>query len=220
MNATINTFPPCQSMNSPRGWILAAIVLLHFGFFLALSSGMGVHLVQVLKPPAVLITPPVTPEHPPETVVPKPVNIDGPRIFVPEPVLPPTSETEPQSAIRDFVTDNPPVTTLRDAPATAAPVIVAPEIDPRIGLSEPSYPASEIRAGNTGTVLLSVYVLENGRVGKVRLDRTSGHAKLDESALREARRWRLKPGMRDGVPVAMWKQIPVTFQLMEGGRRF
>ena len=105
-------------------------------------------------------------------------------------------------------------------PGTAIPrepVIVLPQIDSRVGLSEPLYPSADIRAGHTGTVHLSVYVLENGRVGDVRLDQSSGYARLDESALREARRWRLKPGMRDGVPVAMWKKIPITFQLQGSG---
>lgn len=85
-------------------------------------------------------------------------------------------------------------------------------------MSEPLYPSSEIRAGNAGTVVLSVLVLENGRIGHVRLDHSSGHPRLDESAMREARRWRLRPGMRDGVPVAMWKQIPVTFRLKDAIR--
>jgi TonB family protein len=37
--------------------------------------------------------------------------------------------------------------------------------------------------------------------------------RLDESAMREARKWRMKPGLQDGVATAMWKRVPVTFQL-------
>ena len=77
------------------------------------------------------------------------------------------------------------------------------------------YPSASIRANQTGTVILSVLVLENGRIGDVRIEQSSGHARLDESAVREARRWKLKPGTRDGVPVSMWKQIPITFRLKE-----
>lgn len=220
MNATINTFPPFQSMNSPRGWILAAIVLLHFGFFVLLSSGMGVQIVEALRPPPVLVTPktesePLPPEPARETIV----NLDTPQVFVPEPDLPPIPTEEPRTDLRAAVTDIPPPPTTVQRGGSAEPVISAPQIDPRVGLSEPLYPASEIRAEHTGTVLLAVYVLENGRVGDVRLEQSSGYQKLDDSALREARRWRLKPGMRNGVPVAMWKQIPITFQLQSSGSR-
>ena len=60
---------------------------------------------------------------------------------------------------------------------------------------------------------LSVEVLPNGRVGQVRIEQSSGYVKLDESAVREARKWRMKPGMQDGVATAMWKRVPITFRL-------
>src|SRR5690606_39339980 len=90
------------------------------------------------------------------------------------------------------------------------PVIVEPLIDSRRVLSQPQYPPQMIREGAEGTVLLSIYILADGRVGEVQLDRSSGHTKLDESAMREARRWRFVPGTSDGRPMAMWKQVPVT----------
>lgn len=81
------------------------------------------------------------------------------------------------------------------------------------GLSEAVYPSAAIRLNQTGTVILSVQVLENGRVGEVRIEQSSGYARLDESAMREARLWRFKPGSHghsdsdveadpDHVPVA------------------
>src|SRR5688572_20787042 len=39
--ATINSFPSFHSLNSPRGWALAIIVLVHLGFFWALSNGLS-----------------------------------------------------------------------------------------------------------------------------------------------------------------------------------
>jgi protein TonB len=216
MSATINTFPPFQSMNSPRGWILAVIVLLHFGFFLLLSSGMGHRIVEAFRPPTIVVELPRQREREPD---PQPIDhrIDFTPTTFPIPLQPPI--------LPNVDTDEPPISLPPRDPRPAGegvsgesvrtPVIVQPEIDPRIGLSEPPYPASEIRAGRTGTVLLSVFVLENGRVGDVRLDQTSGSKRLDESAMKEARHWRLKPGMRDGMPMAMWKQVPITFQLTE-----
>jgi protein TonB len=222
MSATINSFPAFHSMNSPRGWILAAIVLIHFGFFVLLSSSMGVNLLYEPRPPAVLVTPaPIEKIKPPEPQPTAPVEMRQQAVYVPPPQLPPMStEAQPDTAPAQVThTPAPPVS--YQTAGSAEPVITAPQIDPRRGLSEPTYPAEAIRAGHTGTVVLSIYVLEDGRIGDVRLDASSGYPKLDESAMREARRWRLKPGMRDGVPVAMWKQIPITFQLQgSGSRRF
>jgi len=70
-----------------------------------------------------------------------------------------------------------------------------------------------IRSGAEGTVVLSIYILADGRVGEVKLISSSGFAKLDQSALREAKKWRFIPGTSDGKPMAMWKQVPVTFRL-------
>ena len=33
--------------------------------------------------------------------------------------------------------------------------------------------------------------------------------------MREARRWRMKPGTQDGVAAAMWKRVPITFRLKD-----
>jgi TonB family protein len=49
----------------------------------------------------------------------------------------------------------------------------------------------------------------------VRIDQTSGFVRLDDSAVREAKKWRMRPGLRDGVAIAMWKRVPVTFQLKD-----
>jgi protein TonB len=224
MYATLHTFPPLQAMNSPRSWILAAIVLLHLGFFALLSSGMGGPIIRAIQTTTVLISPPKpldqeTPQPPPPK--PQPINrVDD--VFVPEPPeLPPMPmEQQESSALRADLASEPSLGAAAGE-RMADPIEFAPQVDPRLGLSEPYYPASEIRAGHTGTVLLSIYVLENGRVGDVRVLQSSGHPKLDESALREARKWRLRPGVRDGVPVAMWKEIPITFQLQgPGSRRF
>ena len=93
--------------------------------------------------------------------------------------------------------------------------MVQPGADPRNPFSEPQYPSAEIRGGHEGTVLLSIQVLENGRVGDVRVEQSSGFPALDQSAMKEAKRWRFRPGTRDGVPVPMWKQVPIKFELKE-----
>jgi periplasmic protein TonB len=220
MSATINTFPPFQSMNSPRGWILAVIVLLHLGFFALLSSSMGIRIVEVLRPPPQYVDVPDTRTDPEPEPKPTPVNITGGIVDPLPPPVAPLWPTDPPVTPTTTSAWTVPVTvpTDRGGGTEPPPVILAPEVDPRIGLSEPAYPASEIRLEHEGTVLLSVHVLANGRVGDVRLDQSSGWPKLDDSALREARRWRFKPGMQNGVAAPMWKQVPITFQLQGRSR--
>lgn len=215
MSVTINTFPPLQSMNSSRSWVLAIIVLLHLLFFWAFSSGLGQQIVTVFENrsqfvPLMEPTPPTPPPAPRE-----PREFTQERIFVPTPLAPPpTNYAEPSNAPQ-IISDRPQPVPPIAGPAPVEAVVVLPQIDPRRGLSEPMYPAKEIRQEHTGTVILSVYVLGNGRIGEVRIEQSTGHPALDEAAAREARTWRLKPGTRDGVPVAMWKQIPITFRLKE-----
>lgn len=217
MNTTVNTFPPLHLFDSPRSWFLACIVLLHVGFFWALNNGFSLSRI-VLPPPTtdVVFLPDETKPapSPPKEIV----DLDRTtlRPYVPAPPLPdPLYDREETISGSSEPQPLPPIE--RTAPAQPTPTIVQPAI-PSSGLSEPPYPASEIRAGHTGTVVLSVQVLENGRVGEVRLLQSSGFAKLDQSALREARKWRFVPGTRDGVPVALWKQVPIKFELTENTR--
>src|SRR4030095_16524016 len=79
-----------------------------------------------------------------------------------------------------------------------APAIVPPQVDSRRGLQEPVYPPQEIRLDHTGTVLLAVEVLANGRVGGIRVVQSSGYPRLDEAAVKAARDWPLVPGTPHG----------------------
>ncbi len=114
--------------------------------------------------------------------------------------LPPADLTEP--------------TPDRAGSAVVQPLIVGVQVDSRHPLSQPPYPPAEIRAGNTGTADIEIYVLPNGRVGDARIVRSTGFPSLDQSALDEAKRkWRLTPATRDGVPFAQWHRLRVTFKL-------
>lgn len=214
MSATLNTFPSLNQLNV-RSWTLASIILLHFGFFWALSSGVPMPAVFTERRTEVVPLPEIPrPVDEPARAMEPELN-RGPTIIntpLPTPMPPEQDVIQGESTIVDL----PPPT--HAAPEAGRSVVIEPAIDPRRGLSEPVYPAGEIRMNHTGTVIISVQVLENGRVGAVRLEKSSGYPQLDAAATRAAARWRLTPGTRDGVPVAMWKQIPITFRLHERQR--
>lgn len=212
---TVNAFPPLHAFNSSRGWFLALIVLLHAGFFWVLTHGVTIGSIK-LPPPLILVQPAPTKTLPPPTPV-KPVVPVVRNVYVPtvvQPVLPTDDDlTAPRQVTSEPQPQLPP-TTVTESPGSG-PLIVEPAADLRFPFTEPEYPVSEIRQGHEGTVLLALQILPNGRVGTVRIDQSSGYARLDDSAVREARRWRMKPGTQDGVAAAMWKRVPITFRLKD-----
>ena len=52
-----------------------------------------------------------------------------------------------------------------------------------------------------------------GRVGDVRLYRSSGHRILDRAAMRAVRDWLFESGFRGEKKMEMWVRVPVRFQL-------
>jgi protein TonB len=208
---TVNAFPPLHAFNSSRSWFLALIVLLHAGFFWVLTHGVTIGSVN-LPPPLILVDP--TPPEP--QLPPKPRVIDDPvvkRIFVPVIELPHIVASDDSNAPQQTTEDTPPARQMIHEAPGAGPIILQPQGDARFPFTEPEYPIAEIRMGHEGTVWLSIEILPNGRVGQVRVDQTSGFVRLDDSAVREARQWRMKPGTQDGMAVSMWKRVPVTFRL-------
>lgn len=89
---------------------------------------------------------------------------------------------------------------------------------PRVDASQldnpkPDYPSVSRRLREQGEVLLDVYILPDGTVGELRLKRSSGHARLDRSALEAVKRWRYVPASRGGEPIPYWYVQPVAFRL-------
>lgn len=198
-----------------RGLVFIVIVVLHVGIYWMLNSGLSTHLVDVVLGPIetrLIDEAPETDEPPP----PPPPKIDTPPPFVPPPevAIELPAETSQSTAIQT-VTNTRPIT----PPPVAAPTPLprtAPRSDARRPLSQPEYPPSSRRAGEAGTVIIEVYVLETGRVGEARVKQSSGFPRLDEAAVREVRRsWRLVPGTENGKPVPMWGQFAVTFKLTD-----
>jgi protein TonB len=58
-------------------------------------------------------------------------------------------------------------------------------------------------------------VLPDGKVGEVKVSRSSGYPRLDASAMREAKRsWRFLPAKSGGgEPIAAWGTFEVAFEL-------
>ncbi|MCL5060438.1 MAG: energy transducer TonB [Candidatus Thermoplasmatota archaeon] len=147
--------------------------------------------------------PAVKPLPPPPVLVAKPTPAPAPQpvIEAPRPAPEPVPEVLP-----------PP------APATEAPEPAPPSTPPRpagyLNNPNPPYPALSRRLGEEGTVRLSILVNPDGSVARLELARSSGHPRLDRSAMETVQSsWKFEPARRGGRPVAAWVIVPIQFTL-------
>lgn len=77
----------------------------------------------------------------------------------------------------------------------------------------PAYPNMSRRLREIGTVQLRVRVDVTGQPLEIQMAKSSGYARLDESALAAVKKWKFQPAMRSGSAVEAWVLIPVEFSL-------
>lgn len=78
---------------------------------------------------------------------------------------------------------------------------------------EPEYSEEARKAKHQGTVVLYVVVDEKGLPRDLRVLRAIGLG-LDEKAIEAVQKWRFKPGLKNGTPVAVQATIEVNFRLL------
>ena len=78
---------------------------------------------------------------------------------------------------------------------------------------EPEYSEEARKAKYQGTVLLYVQVDPSGKAVNMRVLHSLGLG-LDEKAMEAVRKWKFKPGSKDGKPVTVEAQIEVNFRLL------
>ncbi|HZF26593.1 MAG TPA: energy transducer TonB [Steroidobacteraceae bacterium] len=189
------------------------VVALHIFLLYGLKNGLARHALELITGPVeVKMIDETIPEdkEPP----PPPPKLETPPPFVPPPELSIDIPADaPSNAIVAVQTTRP------AAPPPMAPPAATrspPRSDPRHPLAQPEYPPTARRLGQEGTVVLLIYVQPDGKVGDVKIHKSSGFDKLDEAAVREAKRsWRFIPAKEGNNPVAEWGQFAVTFRLTD-----
>ena len=205
MDSTFNT-----GRSAGRTAILIGIVAFHVVLVVAINSSLSTVILDRLPPliKAEIIEEITKDDEPP----PPPPTVETPPPYVPPPDIVidlPTSTKGPTTAL--VVTDKPrPV-----APPPSPVVKKAPEIDPRYKRRfQPDYPPTSRRLGEEGSVIVQVLVDPEGKVSDGKIQKSSGFPRLDEAALKHARRaWRFTPGTEDGKPVSVWHSVKVTFRI-------
>ncbi len=189
---------------------IAFVALLHVAIIYALISGLGASVVELLPKPltVTIIQTPVPPKveapppPPPQLVQPPPPYIPPPLIQVaqppPVPVIAVVSRVKPPA---------PP-------PPMAAPVASSAGLDPNQSCAPPDYPQEAEDMGQTGTSVVQFLIGADGGVQRSRVAQSSGHASLDDAALRALSVCHFKPAIgADGKPRQAWATIPYVWQL-------
>lgn len=89
-------------------------------------------------------------------------------------------------------------------------VDVMPEM---ICQASPEYPAEAKAHRIEGKVAVTLRVEVDGTVSSPKVTSSSGSALLDQAALTAAGKYRFKPALQDGKPVAVWVSFVVDFSL-------
>lgn len=81
--------------------------------------------------------------------------------------------------------------------------------------ASPQYPASAIKNGEEGRVLMHVLVAADGYPKEIKVHQSSGSPDLDRSAIEAVRGWQFSPAMQEGQAVESWVSVPIEFSLDE-----
>jgi len=139
----------------------------------------------------------------------KPTPVPQPVVAAPEP----TPLPEPAPEVLPPPAPAPVVEALRPAPP-APPAPIPPRPADYLNNPRPSYPSLSKRLGEEGTVRLNILVNPDGSVARLELAKSSGHPRLDRSAMDTVQSsWKFEPARQGDTPVAAWVIVPIQFTL-------
>lgn len=198
--------------------------------------------VQVVRDAAVQVAPilvsllatPTPPAPPPPTPRPLPVQKPQPKarlqpapqpqvlattatptpesITVPPPQEAPTPVAAP--APSNMSSSEPTVAAPPPPPPAPAPKLLPDDAVQYLQSPQVVYPPLSLRRAETGLVIVRAYIgTEGGAARTVQVERSSGHARLDQAALAAVQAARFRPYAEKGRPVEGWALIPIRFQL-------
>jgi TonB family protein len=183
------------------GAMTTALALAGVGYLAV--NGLGVRFEPVVMSPTVL----VTPSEVEDRVADEPLDLAA------TDPLKLTVEPPPAPEFDNFVPDGDTPITVVDGGKRRVEVVPGPAVDPPRAAVRvwpkllpgdlPHYPGRAIRDKSEGVTALNVCVDARGRVSSASVAASSGHATLDEAALKWIRRARFTPGNVDGAAQAI-----------------
>lgn len=224
-------------IHQSRTWrVTGAVMLGHVGVAWLLSSGVLTSVVPTSEPDNVIMAsvvmdapappapipapakPAIQPQTKPEPKPQPQAKPVSPQVQ-PAPVLSPTAPSDaapivPSAAPAPATPAVSPAGNQRPAAnATAAAVVLPSTSADYLNNPAPPYPRQSKRLGEEGTVVIRVMITAEGRAEIAEIRTSSGYARLDDTALTTVKAWRFVPGKRNGLPEAMWFNVPIRFVL-------
>ena len=217
MNAAAHAFDHSHRPRLSKAG-LGTVVAIHVALLAALVQLNVIPLQTPLAVLSVSLLPPAPEAKPqPEIVPPKPRPIERRPTPVP---LPSQLAAPAESPSPSPIAVSPaPTPVAAQAPIAAPPAPAAPT-PPRFDANyldnpKPPYPSLSRKLNEQGRVLLRVNVAADGNATEVQLHTSSGHPRLDDSALATVRRWKFVPARLGQEAVAAWVLVPIAFTLKD-----
>ncbi len=225
-----------QESNFSQQWPrMAFVALLHILVLALVLNSMKVYVKRTGKPD-VLVVP--LPPDPQTSSKPKPIETQTklpppPSVIIPTPEVVidlPTPTKETISAKFDDVKTrfDPPLdgntgtktgevieTAAYTPPKQPAKPVHIPAVVDASACAKPEYPRNAARNGETGTVILSMLIGQDGRVMDSKVLQSSGSRELDKAAQQGLTLCKFKPGTIDGVAQQSWTQIQYAWELKD-----
>lgn len=225
----MNNALPAPTLQMPRTSraTLAGVALAHAVLLAALLMTQGTP--KSITPPRPLTVSLIEPEVEDAQPVPEPrpqPPIPQTKPLPPPPVLTaqrpvPTADLQPIVEAPKLPPEPVPVASLPPTPTVETPrpapapsPLVPPHPAGYQANPKPSYPTLSRRMGEEGTVRLNILVNPDGSVARLELAQSSGHPRLDRSAMDTVQSsWKFEPAHQSGRPVAAWVIVPIQFAL-------
>ena len=174
------------------------------------------HTLELRKTSATDLTPEKEEQAPPPPEPPKPPEKP------PEPQLADTLQQIPLSADLEVAMGSGgalagfgDIRSLTAADAGQADAFDVSDLEKRpeaVSQTAPAYPAELRKAKIEGSVTVVCILDESGRVEDPRVENSS-RPEFEKPALDAIRKWRFRPGMKDGQPVRTYIRIPLRFRV-------
>ncbi len=199
---------------------LGMALIIHVFLGYALITGLALKAIKHIVDPLKSVNIKEQVKLPDEPPPPPPKTQEIPP-FVPPPIVDVATDSPPPPTIATTsVYTPPPVTYVAPPtavvapPAPTGPTSAATAIGSSTTVSEDDYPPASLRAEEQGRTVITVSINTTGRVDGCSVTTSSGFPKLDEKSCQLAsRRFRFKPALQNGQPVASSKLMPIKWQI-------
>ncbi len=193
-----------QQNTQQRSIGIFIVIAFHVLLIWALANGLGTTIIAKLAPDSIQLTPVEKQVVPPPIIEPQePIIEQRTKIII-----------DPNISTEITFDDAHPPTVIgkgTDESIIATPSLSKPKL---LRASKPDYPSAAARLGEEGATSLKLLINTDGRVADAQLVTSSGSSRLDEAAIKHAKRnWSFSPCLEGGKAVACWHQTKLVWRL-------